>query len=80
MIGSVKFYNADKGFGFITPADGSQDVFFHITQCEETYEFPQEGDEVNFDLGEGKDGRPAATNVSPTGGSSAGNDEEETEE
>lgn len=80
MLGSVKFFNTEKGFGFITPADGSQDVFFHITQCDESYEMPQEGDEVSFDLGEGKDGRSAATNVQPTGGSSAGGHDDETEE
>lgn len=75
MLGNVKFYNADKGFGFITPVDGGQDVFFHITKCAETYELPAEGDEVTFDLGEGRDGRPAAENVQPTGGSSMGDDD-----
>jgi len=80
MQGSVKFYNADKGFGFITPADGSQDVFFHITQCDEAYELPQEGDEVSFDLGEGRDGRPAATNVQQAEGGSSEEEYEEDQE
>lgn len=74
MQGTVKFYNDQKGYGFITPEDGSQDVFFHITQAEESYEMPQEGDVVTFDLGQGRDGRPAAQDVqfsgetAPTGG------------
>lgn len=76
MQGSVKFFNTEKGFGFITPADGSQDVFFHITQCVETYEMPQEGDDVSFDLGEGRDGRPAATNVQPGEGGAEAQEEE----
>ena len=75
MQGSVKFFNTDKGFGFIVPADGSQDVFFHVTQCEEGYE-PQDGDEVTFELGQGRDGRSAAVNVQLTnGGSSATGDD-----
>lgn len=74
MQGTVKFYNDQKGFGFIMPEDGSQDIFFHITQCAESYELPQEGDSVMFDLGEGRDGRPAATNVQ-FGGAAAPADE-----
>ncbi len=66
MQGTVKFYNADKGFGFIVPEDGSDDLFFHITQCEEGYE-PQENDICRFVVGEGRDGRSAAQEVSPTG-------------
>ncbi len=80
MQGSVKFFNTEKGFGFITPADGSQDVFFHITQCVETYEMPQEGDEVSFDIGAGRDGRPAATNVEPADGGHGGDDYQEEEQ
>lgn len=65
QTGTVKFYNVDKGFGFIE-ADG-QDVFFHITQVVEGYE-PQDGDSVQFEISNGRDGRPAAANVSPADG------------
>lgn len=67
MQGTVKFYNDQKGFGFIVPADGSQELFFHITQCDAAYELPQEGDGVSYDIGQGRDGRPAATNVKYVG-------------
>jgi CspA family cold shock protein len=71
QTGLVKFYNVDKGFGFIE-ADG-QDVFFHITQVVEGYE-PQDGDTVQFEISNGRDGRPAAANVSPA--SAEGHEEE----
>jgi len=78
MLGVVKFYNADKGFGFIVPEDGSDDLFFHITQATEGYE-PQENDEVEFAVGEGRDGRSAAQEVVPTGnsgGATTGDDDD----
>ncbi|USN54994.1 MAG: cold shock domain-containing protein [Candidatus Peribacteria bacterium] len=82
MQGTIKFFNEQKGFGFIMPEDGSQDLFFHITQCDESYELPQEGDAVSYSVGEGRDGRPAATGVSFLGaaGSSAGAQDEEYED
>ena len=66
MQGQVKFFKADKGFGFIVSEEGGNDIFFHISNCAEGYQ-PNEGDMINFDLGQGRDGRTAATNVSPTG-------------
>ena len=71
MQGQVKFFKADKGFGFIVvnvqeneqPMD---DVFFHISNCVEGYQ-PQEGDEVSFELGQGRDGRTAAKDIAPMG-------------
>lgn len=59
MTGTVKFFNVQKGFGFITPSDGSKDVFVHKTgtKCEIT-----EGDEVSFDLEQTPKG-PSAINV-----------------
>jgi CspA family cold shock protein len=47
--GTVKFFNGAKGFGFITPADGSKDVFVHVTALE--------GDKVTFVLEDDRRGR-----------------------
>ncbi len=58
--GTIKFYNDQKGFGFITYADG--DIFFHIKQCEEGY-LPEQDDAVSFEVVDGRDGRPSAINV-----------------
>ena len=59
--GTVKFFNAEKGFGFIKPDDGSKDLFVHKTGIENG---PiTEGDTVEFELGEGQKG-PCAVNVS----------------
>lgn len=57
--GTVKFFNSEKGFGFITP-DGGKDVFFHISEVKGQQ--PRDGDKVEFDMGEGKKG-PMAVNV-----------------
>lgn len=62
MEGNVKFFNVEKGFGFIVPTDGSEDLFFHVTQCSEGYESPQEGDLVSYEVGEGRKG-PQAVSV-----------------
>ena len=57
--GKVKFFNATKGFGFITPDDGGKDVFVHVTAVAQPI---ADGDEVEFEMGEGKKG-PCAVNV-----------------
>lgn len=62
MQGQIKFFKTDKGFGFIVSEEAGNDVFFHISQCEEGYQ-PQEGDMVSFELGQGRDGRTAAKEV-----------------
>jgi len=59
MNGTVKWYNSIKGFGFITPSDGGNDVFVHKTDAPDSL---REGDRVEFDVGEGEKG-PKATNV-----------------
>lgn len=58
--GTVKFFNAGKGFGFITPENGA-DLFFHISEVQGDQ--PKDGDKVQFEVGQGKKG-PAAMSVS----------------
>jgi len=48
--GSVKFFNRDRGFGFITPNDGGEDIFVHISKIRSSAELV-EGDRVTFDDG-----------------------------
>jgi CspA family cold shock protein len=62
--GTVKFFNATKGFGFIAPQDGSKDVFVHISAVERSG-LPglNENQKVEFDLERGRDGRVSAINL-----------------
>ncbi|MCS4088610.1 cold-shock protein [Rhizobium sp. BK176] len=61
--GTVKFFNNDKGFGFITPTNGGQDVFVHVSAVQGGS--LREGDKVNYDLGQDrKTGKSKAENVS----------------
>lgn len=63
--GTVKWFNASKGFGFITPDDGSKDLFVHHSEIKaKGYASLDEGQKVEFEVGEGKKG-PCATNVNP---------------
>ena len=57
----VKFFNSVKGFGFIKPDDGSEDLFYHISEVEDQ-EILEENDVVTFEIGKGKKG-PCAKNV-----------------
>ena len=63
MKGQVKWFNESKGFGFITPADGSKDVFVHFSaiQCN-GFKTLAEGQNVEFTIENGAKG-PAAANV-----------------
>ena len=62
--GTVKFYNATKGFGFITPADGSKDAFVHVTALERAgISGLAEGQKVSYDLESGRDGKMSAVNL-----------------
>jgi CspA family cold shock protein len=61
--GTVKWVNASKGFGFISPSDGGQDLFVHHSEVKSGgYASLEEGQAVNFEIGQGKKG-PCATNV-----------------
>jgi len=63
-IGTVKFFNATKGFGFIAPQDGSKDVFVHISAVERAgMKTLSENQKVSFDSERGPDGRFSATNL-----------------
>ena len=63
--GTVKWFNASKGFGFITPEDGTDDLFVHHSEIKtEGYASLDEDQKVTFDVGQGKKG-PCANNVVP---------------
>jgi CspA family cold shock protein len=58
LTGTVKFFNSAKGFGFITPEDGSKDVFVHATAIEQAgLPMLNEGDRVTFTLEDDRKGR-----------------------
>ncbi|MBS4538850.1 cold-shock protein [Clostridium sp. D2Q-11] len=62
MNGTVKWFNAEKGFGFITGEDG-KDVFAHFSQIQKDgFKSLEEGQEVEFDVVEGQKG-PQAENI-----------------
>ncbi|MCU0908209.1 MAG: cold-shock protein [Rhodobacteraceae bacterium] len=62
--GTVKWFNATKGFGFIEPEGGRKDVFVHISAVERAgLRGLNDGQKVTFDIEAGRDGRESATNL-----------------
>lgn len=62
--GTIKFFNATKGFGFITPDDGGKDIFVHTSKVEGGGQVLREGLKVEYVVDEGRQG-PEATLVRP---------------
>ncbi len=63
-VGTVKFFNSQKGFGFIAPDGGGKDVFVHISALERSgLGGLADGQKVTFDLERDRQGRDAATNL-----------------
>ena len=63
--GIVKWFNSSKGYGFIAPDDGGDDLFVHHSEIKtDGYASLDEGQSVQYEVGQGKKG-PCATNVVP---------------
>ncbi len=62
--GTVKWFNATKGFGFIAPDDGSKDVFVHVSAVQAAgLSSLKDGQKVQYELAKGKDGKTSAANL-----------------
>lgn len=65
--GTVKWFNGEKGFGFIAPSDGSADVFVHFSEIQgRGFRTLEENQRVSFEVGQGQKG-PQATGVNVIG-------------
>lgn len=63
-VGTVKWFNSQKGYGFIQPTDGSKDVFVHISAVEAAgLGNLQEGQKVSFEIEQGRQGKTSAVNL-----------------
>lgn len=63
-VGTVKWFNSQKGYGFIQPTDGSKDVFVHISAVEAAgLRGLNEGQKVSFELERGQQGKTSAVNL-----------------
>lgn len=62
--GTVKWFNATKGYGFIQPEDGAQDVFVHISALQNSgISDLQDGQKVTYEVETGKNGKTSAVNL-----------------
>jgi CspA family cold shock protein len=65
-IGTVKFFNASKGYGFIQPEDGGQDAFVHITAVERAgMRTLNQDQKVSYELEQDRRGKTSAVNLQP---------------
>jgi CspA family cold shock protein len=65
-IGTVKFFNTQKGYGFIQPDDGGQDAFVHITAVERAgMQTLNQNQKVSYELEQDRRGKMSATNLQP---------------
>ncbi|HKO10117.1 MAG: cold-shock protein [Alphaproteobacteria bacterium] len=63
-MGTVKWFKADRGFGFITPQDGSKDVFVHMTALTQAgLQGLNEGQRVQYEVEQGTNGKTSATKI-----------------
>lgn len=63
-IGTVKFFNADRGYGFITDEAGGKDAFVHISSVERSgMASLREGQKLSYDMEAGRDGKLSAVNL-----------------
>ena len=62
--GTVKWFNAQKGYGFIQPDDGSKDVFVHVSAVERAgLRGLNEGQKISYDIERGQQGKTSAVNL-----------------
>ncbi len=63
-IGTVKWFNATKGYGFIQPEDGTKDVFVHVSAVERAgMRSLMEGQKVSYTIEQGRDGKSSAVDL-----------------
>lgn len=66
MTGTVKWFNAAKGYGFITSDEGGEDIFVHYSAIQkEGFRTLRDGEKVSFELNDTENGKLRATNVTP---------------
>jgi CspA family cold shock protein len=75
-IGTVKFFNESKGYGFIQPDEGGQDAFVHISAVENSgMRTLRQDQRVSYELAPDRRGKMAAVNIKPADGAAPASDE-----